>query len=73
MKNGLSAYLKLAKGRPADDDAMEEYLREGARSGKLIRAARRKSVVRLLMKNIAPTRIDWKAVLEQVREDRKTL
>jgi antitoxin (DNA-binding transcriptional repressor) of toxin-antitoxin stability system len=92
LKNGLSAYLKLAKGgetiliterreivavlkgtaegRPAGDDALEDYLREGGRSGKLIRAARRKSHVRTLMKNIAPTRTDWKTILDQVRRDR---
>lgn len=93
LKNGLSAYLKLAKGgetiliterreivavlkgtaegRPTGDHAMEDYLREGGRSGKLIRAARRKSVVRSLMKNITPTRMDWRAILEQVRGDRE--
>jgi len=49
---------------------MEEYLREGGRSGKLIRAVRRKSLVRTLMKNIAPTRTDWKTILDQVRRDR---
>jgi antitoxin (DNA-binding transcriptional repressor) of toxin-antitoxin stability system len=95
LKNGLSAYLRLAKGGEtiliterkeivavlqgaadgptAGDGAIEEYLREGGRSGKLIRAARRKSHVRTLMKNIAPTRTDWKTILDQVRRDRVTI